>query len=211
MVTVGSDNPFPSILMVEGDPEDLASNPASGQRRLAVGTDHLLYLVDDAGDATLVGASGVTEIADLPAAETDTTLVLAPDGVGGVEWRAEGGSPFRALNFVIDGGGSVIATGAKGSIVMPWAWTDIAAAYLLADQSGSAVVDIWKDVIGSYPPVDADSITASAPPTLSSAASSVDSTLTGWTKTGSAGDILRFNVDSCTTITRLTVALILEL
>lgn len=52
-----SDNPFPSVLFVEGDPEDLAANPASGQRRLAVGTDHLLYLVDDAGDATVVGGS----------------------------------------------------------------------------------------------------------------------------------------------------------
>jgi hypothetical protein len=53
-----SDNPFPSVLLVEGDPEALADNPASGQRRLAVGTDHLLYLVDDAGVATEVGGSG---------------------------------------------------------------------------------------------------------------------------------------------------------
>lgn len=38
---------------------------------------------------------GVTEITDLPTAETNDTLVLAPDGVGGVEWRAEttGGTP----------------------------------------------------------------------------------------------------------------------
>jgi len=35
------------------------------------------------------GGSGVAE--DLTTAETDTTLVLAPDGAGGVEWRAETG------------------------------------------------------------------------------------------------------------------------
>lgn len=33
----------------------------------------------------------VTEIVDLPTAETDDTLVLAPDGAGGVEFRAEAG------------------------------------------------------------------------------------------------------------------------
>jgi hypothetical protein len=35
---------------------------------------------------------GVTEITDLPTAETDTSLRLAPDGVGGVEWSAGGGA-----------------------------------------------------------------------------------------------------------------------
>jgi hypothetical protein len=34
---------------------------------------------------------GGTEILDTPTAETDTALVLAPDGAGGVEWRAEAG------------------------------------------------------------------------------------------------------------------------
>lgn len=56
------DNAFPSVLLVEGDPEALDENPAAGQRRLAVGADHLLYLVDDAGTATPVGASsGMTD------------------------------------------------------------------------------------------------------------------------------------------------------
>lgn len=92
-----SDNPFPSILMVEGDPEALATDAAAGQRRLAVGTDHLLYLVDDAGVKTAVGSAGVADILDIPTAETDDTLVLAPDGAGGVEFRAEtGGAPTLA-------------------------------------------------------------------------------------------------------------------
>lgn len=61
MVTIASDNPFPSVLMVEGDPEALAEDAAAGQRRLAVGTDHLLYLVDDAGVATEVGGGGYSD------------------------------------------------------------------------------------------------------------------------------------------------------
>lgn len=115
----------------------------------------------------------------------------------------------RAVEFVIDGGGSAITTGVKGDIEMPVAWTDIASARLFADQSGSIVVNIWKDTYANYPPTVADKITASAPPTISTATKSEDTTLTGWTKTGSAGDVLRFNVDSVTTIQRVTVSLIL--
>ena len=89
---------------------------------------------------------------------------------------------------------------------VPFACT-ITAATLLADQSGSIVVDIWKDTYANYPPTVADSITAAAKPTLSATTKSTDSTLTGWTKSIAVGDILRFNVDSATTIQRVTVVL----
>jgi hypothetical protein len=46
-------------------------------------------------------------------------------------------------------------------------------------------------------------------PTLSSAQKSEDTTLTGWTTALSAGDILRFNVDSVAIIARVTLALAL--
>jgi len=112
-----------------------------------------------------------------------------------------------AIEFVVDGGETTIAAGQKGHLRLPnWAGTIVSVA-LLADQSGSIVVDIWKDTITNFPPTDADSITASAPPTISSAQHSLDATLTGWTKTFVAGDILAFNVDSCTTIQRVTVVL----
>jgi hypothetical protein len=69
------------------------------------------------------------------------------------------------------------------------------------------VVDIWKDTYTNYPPTVADTITASAKPTLASATKSQDTTLTGWTTTFAAGDTLRFIVDSATTVTRVTLAL----
>jgi len=111
-----------------------------------------------------------------------------------------------AIAFVIDGGGSAITTGIKGDLMIPFACT-IAGVTLLGDQSGSIAVDIWKDSYANYPPTSADSITASAKPTLSSAAKSRDTTLTGWTKAISAGQTLRFNVDSAATLTRVTLIL----
>ncbi|CAB4203020.1 hypothetical protein UFOVP1365_12 [uncultured Caudovirales phage] len=110
--------------------------------------------------------------------------------------------------IIIDGGGSVITTGLKGDLVIPFACT-ITGVTLLGDQSGSIVIDLWKDTYTNYPPTIADSITASAKPTITTATKSNDTTLTGWTTSVTAGDIIRVNVDSITTLTR--VALILTL
>lgn len=106
------------------------------------------------------------------------------------------------LPFIIDGAGSVITVGLKGFLIVPWACT-INQVTLLADVSGSIVVNIWKDTYANFPPTVTDKITASAPPTISATTKSQDSTLTGWTLTLNAGDILAFNVDSVTTIKRV--------
>jgi hypothetical protein len=128
----------------------------------------------------------------------------------GAAWQSyspsAGGSATRAIVLAIDGGGSAITTGIKADVYVPYAAT-ITAVTMLADQSGSIVVDIWKDTYANYPPTVADTITASAKPTITTATKSQDTTLTGWTTAISAGDTLRFNVDSASTITRLHLAL----
>jgi hypothetical protein len=82
---------------------------------------------------------------------------------------------------------------------------------LLADQSGSVVVDIYKcsysDFAPPTHPASGDKITASAPPTITSAEKSQDTTLTGWTVSLSAGDILGYDVKSATSITRVVSSL----
>jgi len=110
------------------------------------------------------------------------------------------------INVIIDGGGSVITTGVKGDLELPFAGT-ISAVRMFADQTGSIVIDLWKDTYANFPPTDADSITAAAPPTISASNKSQDTTLTGWTTSFAAGDILRFNVDSASTITKVTLSL----
>jgi len=106
-----------------------------------------------------------------------------------------------SFGITIDGGGSAITTGVKGYIEIPYNMT-IDRATVLLDQSGSIVVDIWKDTYANYPPTDADSITSSTPPTVTTATKSEDTTLTSWTTSVTAGDIIGFSVDSVTTATR---------
>ncbi len=113
---------------------------------------------------------------------------------------------FASFGIVIDGGGVAITTGLKGDLFIPFACT-ITSVTMLADQSGSIVIDVWKDTYANYPPTVADTITASAKPTISTATKSQDLTLTGWTISCSPGDTLRFNVDSITTVTRVTLSL----
>lgn len=148
-----------------------------------------------------------------------TGAVTVTDAAYGAGWNGSTAVPTRnavydkmeamaliAVPFLIDGGGSAITTGIKGDTMIPFACT-INSVTMLADQTGSVVVDIWKDTYANFPPTDADSITASAVPTISSAVKSQDATLTGWTTSVAAGDILRFNVDSASTITRVTIIL----
>ena len=111
-----------------------------------------------------------------------------------------------AIGITIDGGGSAITTGVKGYAYIPYSCT-INSATILLDQSGSIVIDVWVDTYANYAPTDADSITASAPPTVTTAVKSQDSTLTGWTTTVTAGDTIGFNVDSITTATTATLTL----
>jgi len=104
------------------------------------------------------------------------------------------------ISIVIDGSGSVITTGIKGDIEIPYACT-LTAGRMFADASGSVTVSLWRDTYANFPPVVGDLLDTYA---ISSATKMEE---TGISISLAAGDIIRFNVDSCTTITRVTLAL----
>lgn len=110
------------------------------------------------------------------------------------------------MGVLFDGGGSVLTTGTKRDLTVPFSG-QILSWRLLADVAGSCIIDIWKDTFSNYPPTIADVITASAKPTLSGVDHAESSTLTGWTTTFAAGDTFRFNVNSATTVKVVTLAL----
>ena len=111
-----------------------------------------------------------------------------------------------SLGIVIDGAGSVISAGVKGYLKIPYDCT-ITSSEIVANQTGSIIIDIWRDTYANFPPTDADSITASATPTLSSDQKSQDLTLTNWATSLTGGHYLAFNVDSATTVTQATLTL----
>lgn len=114
---------------------------------------------------------------------------------------------LTALEFIIDGGGATITTGEKGHLDVPFDCI-IQEVEALADQPGAIKIDIWKDTYANFPPTDADTITGGNEPEITAGNQKYkDTTLTGWTTLLAEGNILAFNVDSITTITRVTVSL----
>lgn len=162
-----------------------------------------------------VGQATITTVGTITTGVWGGTDVAITDGgtgsstaAGAVTNLGLDNTKIASVGIVIDGAGAAITTGIKGDIFVPYGAT-INSVTMLADQTGSIVVDIWKDTYANYPPTAGDSITAAAKPTITASNKSQDTTLTGWS-TGvniAAGDTLRFNVDSAATITRLTLVL----
>lgn len=152
---------------------------------------------DETGSGALVFATSPTLVTPVLGAATATSI-------NGVTINANLG--LASITFIIDGGGATITTGIKGDLQIPFDCT-INSVTMVADQSGSIVVDLWKDTYANFAPTVADTITAAAKPTITTATKSTDATLTGWTTSVTAGDIIRYNVDSVTTIQRVTITL----
>jgi hypothetical protein len=103
------------------------------------------------------------------------------------------------MTIVLDNGGSTLTTGVKLYIPCPHAWT-ITGWEIYGDAAGAIQIDIWKDTYANFPPVDADSITASDPVVVAATNQKAqDLAPTGWTTAVAQGDALAVNIDSVTT------------
>lgn len=114
------------------------------------------------------------------------------------------------IEITIDGAGAVITTGAKTLYFrVPWDF-ELSAWEVIADQSGSIVIDLWKDTYANFPPTVADTIIGGGgtKPTLSSAQKAQSANVTGYTTSFSKGDYLEINVDSAATVTKVILTLI---
>lgn len=111
------------------------------------------------------------------------------------------------ISRTINGNGFAIAAGlVSGNIAIPETG-EISQIVLLSDVDSTTVLDLWLDSYANYPPTVDDSISGTTKIQLSAGKTAKDSTLTGWDKTVTRGDIMRVNVDSNDNATNLTLIL----
>jgi hypothetical protein len=165
-------------------------------------TDPLSLHLDQTTPQTLTNQPIVT------VADTDYVLINDTSDGGKLkkvlktDFEGGGGGGEDSHGITIDGGSTDILSGVKGYFTVPYNCT-ITGWSITSQQTGSVVFDIWK-ASGTIPTV-ADSITASAKPTLLSAQLASSSSLTGWTTSLVAGDVLVYNIDSISFIKKVTL------
>ena len=113
------------------------------------------------------------------------------------------------IEYYIDGGGQGLVLGISGFLTIP-NWLLIQSWSIIATNTGSLVVDVWKlplsSMIAGTPLSVANSICASAKPTLTGALIS-QGPATGWDSFILQNDVLGFNIDSATNLTHATIIL----
>jgi len=184
---------------------DVTAGPGSGSQAATIANDAVTY----AKMQNVSAASKLLGRGDSGSGDTQEITLGTGLSMSGTTLNGTSATRTGTITMIVDGGGSAVTTGLKGYLEIPFACT-ITAWTLLADVSGSIVVDIWKDTYANYPPVVGDVITASAKPTITTALKNQSTTLTGWTTSITAGDILAFNVNSVTTITKVTISLTVQ-
>lgn len=125
----------------------------------------------------------------LGASPGDVLIWVGPNP-GDVAWSGLN-SPYAIIGSTFDGASSVLEGGRFVDVPVPYNCI-IQEAELLIDPSGTVSIDIYKDSYTNYPPNISDKITSATPPSVIAGIKSKDVTLTGWTTTLLAGDILRF-------------------
>jgi hypothetical protein len=149
------------------------------------GTGLIVRLADDSANTSLTAS-------DLVA--TGTILLNGTNIV----------APVKKISFTIV---NPVAGLQQWTYVPPGDGFTINQATLSGDAAGSIVLDVWVDTYANYPPTVADTITASAKPTLSTANKSKDVTLTGWTLAIPSDSYVKINVDSASGLTNSVLTL----
>lgn len=166
----------------------------------------LAALADADEDAAAAAASALAALA------SETAAALSASAAAVSKTAAEAAAVvaqsaadiITTLYFVFDGGSVALVSGRKIDLPVPFSGT-IQSWTITGDASGSAVITVSKATYANFPTFTA--ISGTEKPTLSAAQKGQDTSLTTWTTTITGGDVLRANLDSVSSLMRITVAL----
>lgn len=147
------------------------------------------------GDAQILNKPTIPdELADLTADSTHRTVTDAEKST----WNAKLSSVKDTFGITVDGGATVLTTGTKGYRYIEQNCT-ISGWHVSGNTSGSIVFDVKRSTV---------SLAGSEKPTLSSQQYNSDTSLTTWTTSLVAGDIIEFVIDSASVLTSATLTVV---
>lgn len=153
---------------------------------------------------TYTADSGVQYVYSL--ANDSWTVVSGYTLYGQTGAQGTDGSVTGALNFVMDGGDQSV-TGLQGNILVPFDMTFYEWS-ILAGQTGSITLDLYKDSYANFPPTNDDSMPGSGKePTITDSIKG-QTGISGWaSNSASNGDIIQVYCESVDTIRQATLTL----
>ena len=226
--TVATGNSVENTMAAELTAEDWITLQAQYQNATAstwTPTGMLFYAIRVAGTQGLTGAAGaagatgaqggaqgVTGVGTTGSqgqtgvqgqGVTGLTGVTGIQGLTGIQGVSQGAT--GAINVVIDGGGSAITTGPKADFCIPYRlkidnWS------VFSNETGSILLGVWKDTYANFPPVVGDAMGTTGA-WITAGIKNTGTTANWGSPTGAAGDVVRVNVDSVATCTRVGLCL----
>jgi hypothetical protein len=213
----------------EASGADLLVTPTSGSATAYVGCTagitppltsgmvvHLVPDVSSTGGATTFNYCGTSALA-LMEADGVTNLAAGDLIVGreadvwydGTGWRVKSRlatAVIRAIGANFDGGGAALTTSNVEYFTVPFTCT--ISAWSATVDTGTITWDVWKIATGgSAVPTVANSIVASAPPTIPSGTKADSTEVSMWTKAVSANDTFGFKISAVASATRASLVL----
>jgi hypothetical protein len=162
------------------------------------GTNYFAAIM--AGAAGAAGATGPTG----PTGATGSAGINGTNGSTGATGAtgptgATGSNQGFGASFGSVASGSPALVSDTAYLTVPHACT--IAAWNITVNAGTATFDIWKVATGTAIPTSSNSITASAQPAISTGTAIHSTTLTGWTTSVSANDIVGIQLKTVSTAT----------
>lgn len=184
---------------------------------LIEGVGIALTVADDATgneiDAAVELSAMLDDLTDVDTTGRSDGDVLTWDNAGGA-WVAaaptggSGGGGARVVGCCFDGSGSAVALTGSTTVTATVPVGGTLTGYRITTRGGpgSCTIEVRKCSYSGFPGSLAD-ITGGADCVLSSAHKAEDTTLSGWTTSLTAGDVLEFTLVAASTITSVTLLL----
>jgi hypothetical protein len=152
--------------------------------------------------------SGGTFVRNVPSGSSSNQVVVWNSTTNQLERKTDSSSSSTgSIGATFDGGGSVVLINTVIYQRIPKAGTITAWSIVAEGTNPTCTIDVWKVASGTTLPTSGNTITASSKPALSTGNAVKSTTMTSWTTSIAADDIMAFTVTACSAATEINFVL----